>query len=91
MSWSVAIPKTPKPEVAAVIEALTLPPGEWSDTEPHRAQLATAKAMALLAIETIPGPFISGYLNGHGNGVGEQSKPGMANDCVTVSVNQQVE
>lgn len=87
MSWSAGTKAVAKHDSDAAIDALT---AGTSDAK-HEDQLRTAKQAAKLILANIPGPFVSVTMSGHANGVGWESKPGWASDCISVNVSQMFE
>lgn len=85
MSWNIDTITVEKAHAAEVI-------GQRAPNDPVDAavmeQIVAARAAALVLLQTVPGPKVRINISGHANGVGEQEKPGYANDYISVVVTQ---
>ncbi len=88
MSWSATVPVTEKAGIEQAIDAVVTSPADLNG--PMFDQLHTAQLAAKLIARCTPGPKVHVSMSGHANGVGWQKKEGWANDCITVSVTQDV-
>lgn len=89
MSWSASVGKHSRENFAAAVDAAVSSPSELD--EYMAKQFESAKAAVRAIALTIPGPMISASMSGHANGVGDNTKPGYANDFINVNVVQQTD
>lgn len=92
MSWSVTIPPVPKEDfnrmVDNVVEDEYLRNGKDLQTQAARCQLQTAKIVAKRIAESLPGPYLQGFLSGHANAAGWHEFEGYAPEAINVNVSQ---
>jgi len=88
MSWSASVGPHSRANFDAAVDASVSSP---ADLDAHmQKQFEKAKEIVKAIAPIIPGPLLSASMSGHANGVGDHKKDGWANDCLTVSVTQQV-
>lgn len=98
MSWQKVFEASPKFAMRITLEKAEL--YDYHNEPRHAAytieetaardQFEVAKRVAMILLDTVPGPWVYVNLYGHANGVGYYDKPGMATDGITVSVTQMI-
>lgn len=88
MSWSASVSAHSRENFGTAVDAAVSSPLELD--EHMQKQFDAAKDVAKAIAPIVPGPMLSASMNGHANGVGDNVKPGFANDYVSVTVTQVV-
>lgn len=93
MSWSISSKPVLKENFDKSLDDLQYASGsalldEIPECQEARSQFEVAKKAAKLIAIGMPGPYVFAQFYGHANAIGYQTKPGFADNTITVIVSQ---